>query len=143
MGSTLAPRINGVLETVLYVDDLIRATAFYREVLGLKPMLGDGSRFQSFNAGTAQVLLLFKRGGTLVPTATTGGIIPPHDGNGPHHVAFAISVETYETWRTRLQSFSIAIESEGHWPRGGKSLYFRDPDGDLVELVTPGIWKNY
>jgi catechol 2,3-dioxygenase-like lactoylglutathione lyase family enzyme len=29
------------------------------------------------------------------------------------------------------------------WPRGGESIYFRDPDGHLVELATPGLWDNY
>ncbi|MBB4053673.1 catechol 2,3-dioxygenase-like lactoylglutathione lyase family enzyme [Devosia subaequoris] len=29
------------------------------------------------------------------------------------------------------------------WDRGGKSLYFRDSDGHLIELGTPGIWRTY
>ena len=28
-------------------------------------------------------------------------------------------------------------------PRGGTSLYFNDPDGNVVELATPGLWANY
>ena len=30
-----------------------------------------------------------------------------------------------------------------NWERGGQSIYFRDPDGHLVELATPGIWAIY
>jgi catechol 2,3-dioxygenase-like lactoylglutathione lyase family enzyme len=42
-----------------------------------------------------------------------------------------------------LRTQGVAIESETHWARGGRSLYFRDPEGHLLELVTPGIWPNY
>ncbi len=137
------PAINGVVETILYVDDLPRAVAFYREVLGFTPMTGDPVRFQSFDSGAGRVLLLFKRGGTLVPTSTPGGIIPPHNGVGPHHIGFAIAAADYEAWRAKLTTHRVTIESEGQWQRGGRSLYFRDPDGNLLELVTPGIWPIY
>jgi catechol 2,3-dioxygenase-like lactoylglutathione lyase family enzyme len=143
MNSGPAPAINGVLETVLYVDDLNRATTFYRESLGLRPMAGEVDRFQSFDAGAGQVLLLFKRGSTLTPASLPGGVIPPHDGRGPHHIGFAIAGQDYAPWKARLQALGIAIESETDWPRGGRSLYFRDPDGHLLELVTPGIWEIY
>lgn len=136
-------RTQGVVETALYVDDLARATAFYRDVLGLEGIAGDGMRFQVFDTGAQRVLLLFKRGGTVEPAAVTGGVIPPHDGAGPLHVGLAIAGEDYPAWRARLTACGVTIESETHWPRGGRSLYFRDPDGHLVELVTPGIWPVY
>ncbi len=137
------PAINGVVETALYTDDLGRATAFYREVLGLSLMKGDPERFQAFDAGAGRVLLLFKRGATLVSTPVPGGIIPPHDGQGPLHIAFAIAAADYGKWRERLLGCGLTIESETQWERGGRSVYFRDPDNHLVELVTPGIWPNY
>jgi catechol 2,3-dioxygenase-like lactoylglutathione lyase family enzyme len=137
------PVIDGIVETILYVDDLARAAGFYRDVVGFEPMTGDPARFQAFKAGPAQVLLLFKRGGTLAPTPVPGGIIPPHDGSGPHHIGFAIHPDAYEPWRRRLSAAGVAVESETSWPRGGRSLYFRDPDGHLLELITPGIWPNY
>jgi catechol 2,3-dioxygenase-like lactoylglutathione lyase family enzyme len=138
------PAIHGVVETILYADDLARSAAFYREVLGLPLMKGDGERFHAFDSGAGRVLLLFKRGGTLTPQPVpSGGVIPPHDGHGPHHIAFAISKDDYEAWCARLLENGIAIESETQWDRGGRSVYFRDPDGHLVELVTPGIWPNY
>lgn len=142
--NTSAPRIEGVVETVLYVEALARAAKFYRDVLGLRAIGGDGERFQAFDAGApGRVLLLFQRGATLVPTAVTGGTIPPHDGSGPMHVGFGIAADAYDAWRERLEGHGVRIESQAKWARGGRSWYFRDPDGHLLELVTPGIWENY
>ena len=139
-----APLINGVVETILYTDDLERAIAFYRDILGLGLMNGDGERFQAFDAGASRVLLIFKRGGTLTPQpVASGGVIPPHDGSGPLHIGFAITAADYSAWCARLMKHAVAIESETKWELGGRSLYFRDPDNHLVELITPGIWPNY
>jgi catechol 2,3-dioxygenase-like lactoylglutathione lyase family enzyme len=131
------------VESILYVADLDRAVAFYRDELGFEPLRGDPARFQAFRAGPQQVLLLFLRGGTLEPVVVPGGIIPPHDGGGSHHIGFAVTTAAYHAWRDRLRDRGIAVESETHWERGGRSLYFRDPDGHLLELITPGIWPNY
>jgi len=141
---TEVPRIEGVVETVLYVEDLARGVRFYREVLGLREIAGDGVRFQAFDSGAAgRVLLLFKRGATLEPTPVPGGVIPPHDGSGPAHVGFGIATEAWDAWKEKLASDGVQIEGEAKWERGGRSLYFRDPDGHLVELVTRGIWEIY
>lgn len=137
------PPIEGIVESVLYVEDLARAVAFYRDELGLEFMAGDPHRFQSFRVGLGQVLLLFRRGGTLQPTIVPGGTIPPHDGGGTHHIGFAVKAESFDLWLARLRQRGIAIESETRWERGGRSLYLRDPDGHLLELITPGIWPNY
>jgi catechol 2,3-dioxygenase-like lactoylglutathione lyase family enzyme len=137
------PAIEGIVETVLYAEDLAQTVAFYRDILGLEPMTGDPVRFQSFQAGRAQVLLLFQRGATLEATMVPGGVIPPHDGSGPQHIGFAVTPAEYDRWQEHLRKHGIAIESEAQWPRGGRSLYFRDPDGHLLELITPGIWPNY
>lgn len=143
MKSERAPAIRGVVETILYTDNLPAAVAFYTEVLGLAPMKTDADRFQAFDAGEGRVLLLFRRGGTLTPQTVPGGVIPPHDGSGPHHIAFGIAAADYDRWCARLQAQGVALESETVWERGGRSVYFRDPDQHLVELVTPGIWPNY
>jgi catechol 2,3-dioxygenase-like lactoylglutathione lyase family enzyme len=131
-----------VIETALYVDDLARAHAFYEDVLGLPRLTGD-ARFLAFDVGGRSVLLLFQRGSTLEPVVLPGGIIPPHDGSGPIHVAFAIAAEELSDWERRLGEHKIAIESGTNWPRGGRSVYFRDPDNHLLELVTPGVWTIY
>ncbi len=136
------PRISGLLETVLYVEDLARATSFYAGDLQLSVMF-DSRRLVALDAGRQGVLLLFQRGMTNADTKTPGGVIPGHDGSGPIHMAFAIAAEEYETWRAHLAQRGIALRSEVVWPAGGRSLYFDDPDGHVIELATPGLWTNY
>ena len=136
------PPITGVLETGAYVDDLARARAFYEGVLGFAPMFAD-DRLCAYPVGPASVFLLFLRGATLDPVHLPGGAIPPHDGRGSLHFAFAIAVDSLAAWRARLAEARVSIESEVAWPRGGVSLYVRDPDHHLVELATPGLWANY
>jgi catechol 2,3-dioxygenase-like lactoylglutathione lyase family enzyme len=136
------PQLDAVLETALYVDDLDSAVRFYRDVLELKPLYQD-SRLTAFSVGDRNVLLLFPRGGSLETVHMPGGTIPPHDGSGPLHVAFAIGKDELPKWEARLAANNIAIEGRTTWKRGGESIYFRDPDGHLLELATPGLWAIY
>lgn len=138
----MTPRLNGVLETSLYVDDLPRAARFYEDVLGL-PALTSDARFRAYDVGGRSMLLLFQRGATLETVTLPGGTIPPHDGHGPLHVAFAIAADELTGWERRLEEGGIVIEGRTAWPQGGQSLYFRDPDGHLLELATPGLWRIY
>ena len=137
-----APRLTGVIETALYVDDLARAARFYEDVLGL-PALTSDKRFRAYDVGGRSVLLLFQRGATLETVRLPGGTIPPHDGHGPLHVAFAVPAEDLAAWTRRLEERGIAIEGRTIWPRGGESLYLRDPDCHLLEFATPGLWAIY
>jgi catechol 2,3-dioxygenase-like lactoylglutathione lyase family enzyme len=136
------PALNGVLETSLYVDDFERARAFYERVFEL-PVLHSDWRMCVYDVGRRGVLLLFHRGESLRPIETPGGVIPPHDGQGPYHIAFSIAAADLAMWEARLGEFGVAIEGRTTWPRGGISLFFRDPDGHLLELATPGLWKGY
>lgn len=69
-----------------------------------------------------------------------GGTIPPHDGAGRLHMAFSISSADLEAWEESLRRSGLVVESKVTWARGGTSIYFRDPDGHLIELATPGLW---
>jgi catechol 2,3-dioxygenase-like lactoylglutathione lyase family enzyme len=134
--------LDRVLETSLYVDDLDRAARFYEDVLGLKALTSD-KRFLAYDVGGKSVLLLFRRGFTLETVHMPGGTIPPHDGHGPIHAAFAIGADALTDWEERLAAHGVAIEGRTKWTRGGTSIYFRDPDGHLLELATPGLWATY
>src|SRR4051812_27885577 len=99
----MMPHLDAVLETALYVDDLTRAAHFYADVLGLEPLHRD-SRLCAFSVGGRSVLLLFPRGGARETVHMPGGTIPPHDGSGPLHVAFAIARDQLKTWEARLHA---------------------------------------
>jgi catechol 2,3-dioxygenase-like lactoylglutathione lyase family enzyme len=135
-------QLDRVLETCLYVEDLDRAAGFYEQVLGLTTLTKDG-RFRAYDVGGKSVLLLFLRGTTLETVHMPGGTIPPHDGHGPLHMAFAVSAEELPKWEERLAAAGVEIEGRTGWSRGGTSVYFRDPDGHLLELATPGLWATY
>lgn len=136
------PSLTGVLETSLYVEDLDRASRFYEEAFGLTRIEGD-DRFRAYSVGGRSVLLLFKRGASNRVTELPEGGLGPHDGSGPLHVAFSISAEDLPAWEKLLVERGIAIETRIEWPRGGRSIYFRDPDNHSVELATPGVWSIY
>jgi catechol 2,3-dioxygenase-like lactoylglutathione lyase family enzyme len=59
------------------------------------------------------------------------------------HLAFAVAADALDAWRRHLEGSGVPVESTVGWPRGGTSLYVRDPDGHSVELVTPGLWAIY
>lgn len=136
------PRIEGLLETALYVADLDRSVAFFRDVIGLAPMF-ESERLVAFDAGRQGVLLLFREGASLDDMESPSGIVPGHDGRGPLHMAFAIAEQSYDEWHRHLVAHNVPLRGEMRWPRGGRSLYFEDPDGHVLEVATPGLWPNY
>ncbi len=135
------PRSAGILETSLYVADLDRARAFYERMFAFEVFVND-PRMVALGVPGGQVLLLFKEGGTDASVSTPGGVIPPHDGTGALHLCFAIPLAELAAWEAHLRNEGVPIESRVHWPRGGTSLYFRDPDGHSIEVATPGLWPN-
>ncbi len=137
-----APPVGGILETAVYVDDLARASMFYQRVLGITPMLKQ-ERLHAFPVAPKEVLLLFPRRISKDDSVTSFGVVPGHATTGPSHFAFRIDEKDYEPWRAWLNHLGIAVTGEVNWPQGGRSLYFEDPDGNVLEVATPGLWANY
>ena len=125
------PPLTGLLETALYVDDPRRSVAFYQRIFGFR-LIADFDRLCAMSIPGGAVLLLFRKGGT----ADT-------DADGRIHLAFSIPADSLPAWEAWLASHSVPIESRQSWDRGGHSLYFRDPDNHLLEVVTPGVWLTY
>jgi len=127
-------QIETIVETAVYVEDLEQTERFYREVLRLEVMAREAGRHVFFRVGNG-VLLAFRAEATL-----RGDTLPAHGTRGPGHFALGIPTDQQEHWRQRLTEAGVAIEHEVTWPRGGQSLYFRDPSGNSVELITRGVW---
>ncbi len=129
--------VEGVLETCLYADDLEAAERFYSNVIGLEVHSPNNGRDVFFRCGDG-MLLIFDPRRTSVPGSST----PSHGAVGAGHVAFAVGESSLHAWRERLRRHGVAIETETFWPSGGKSIYFRDPAGNSVELATPQVWAS-
>ena len=130
------PKSDGVLESSLYVQDVAASARFYGRIFGF-PIVSDfGGRGCALRAGERQLLLLFRKGGSLhIPS--------PHDGDGELHIAFAVPASELARWERWLEENGITIEEKRQWDLGGQSLYFRDPDRHLLEVASPGVWPIY
>jgi catechol 2,3-dioxygenase-like lactoylglutathione lyase family enzyme len=130
---------SGVLETVIYAKDLAAAEVFYRDALGMTPFATVAGRHLFYRCGD-QVLLVFNPNATAVPPSPDALPVPPHGMEGEGHVCFRASAEEIDAWRQRLEGKGIAIEADFEWPKGGRSIYFRDPAGNCLEFAEPRIW---
>ena len=138
-------RPSAVLETILYAADLAAAEAFYRDILGLDFYSRVEGR-QVFLRCGAQMLLIFNPDATAKPPAPGARVpVPPHGASGPGHVCFSASAAELVAWHRHLTDHGITIEADFEWPsstpdKRGRSIYFRDPAGNSVELAEPRIW---
>jgi catechol 2,3-dioxygenase-like lactoylglutathione lyase family enzyme len=139
--------VTGIVEAALNVKDVLAASAFYRDLFGFEEEVTN-EQISVLRVPGRQALILFPRAdvaqsGGVTPPNAIDGTIPPHGGSGRMHVAFSIRPEDLQPWRERLTSRAIRIEGVVRWKRGGTSLYFRDLDEHLIELITPGLWSFY
>ena len=133
---TPVPHLNGLLEVALYVDDIDTSVRFYQALFGFENV-ASSDRLCALGIGGQQLLLICHR------TASAGREPGSHFGHGEQHIAFAVPAAALPAWETRLGQQGVAIEEVRHWDRGGRSIYFRDPDRHLIELASPGVWSIY
>jgi catechol 2,3-dioxygenase-like lactoylglutathione lyase family enzyme len=130
-------KLGQLSEAALYTGDLDAAKRFYHDVLGLEIVSSMEDRGISFRCGET-VLLVFDPERTRIPDAG----VPTHGAQGEGHIAFVVEDSEIDPWRARLTERGVAIEAEVDWPSGGRSLYFRDTAGNVVELAPPSLWRQ-
>jgi catechol 2,3-dioxygenase-like lactoylglutathione lyase family enzyme len=129
-----------VLESALYAENLEETAAFYEAVLGLERIAAAPGRHVFFRSGDG-VLLLFRPAATREPPGADARVpVPPHGTEGEGHLCFAGTAAEIERWRERLEAAGVGVEADFEWPQGGRSIYFRDPAGNSIEIAEPRIW---
>ena len=123
--------LKGIDHVVLVVRDLERALAFYRDVLGCRVLRV--TPFPSVAVGPHQMLNLHQAGTPVTPEAVNPQV-------GSHDLCFVAAAPIAEVL-ARLAAHGVPVEI-GPVPRmGGRgvmgtSVYFRDPDGNLLEIMA-------
>lgn len=134
----MARRVMHIAEVGLRVTDLPRAMAFYQEVLGLETVrayekyifLKAGELDSPLGrGGHPQLLVLFDREVPLDIGLTT-----------VDHLAFEIPLEQFAAERKRLEEMGMTVK-ERVWTGdlawlSARSLFFRDPEGNTLELIA-------
>ncbi|CAN5648579.1 VOC family protein [soil metagenome] len=130
-------KLTRILETSLHATDLEAAESFYTKLLGCEPQQKMVGRFVFYKLEAAMFLL-------FNPAATSGDNhgIPPHGTRGAGHLCFRIGENEVEAWKARLGELGIPLEAEHIWSNGTVSLYFRDPEGNSLELAPWKIWER-
>jgi catechol-2,3-dioxygenase len=131
-------KFSKIIETCIYSSNLDEMKHFYMDHLGLEFVSEEKGRSVFLKAGKS-MLLLFNPLNTL---NKTNKIFPIHGAFTPPsiiHFALEIDKEDYGKWKEILEDNQIHIEKEIELPNS-RSIYFRDPAGNLVEFITNNAW---
>ncbi len=134
------PPLSHILEAAVYAEDLDAAEAFYGGVLGLERISRVSDRHVFFRLGSG-VVLVFNPALTAEPPANPKLPVPPHGAHGPGHLCLAAERAEIDGWRAHLEAAGVAIEADFEWPHGARSIYFRDPAGNSLEIAEPALWS--
>ena len=127
-----------IVETCIYSSKLKEMKDFYMNKLGLDFVSEENGRHVFLKAGKS-MLLIFNPEGTLNDSIS---IFPIHGAITPPsivHFALEINTADYEKWKDLLSKKQINIEKELKIGNS-RSVYFRDPSGNVVELITENAW---
>jgi catechol 2,3-dioxygenase-like lactoylglutathione lyase family enzyme len=127
----------GVHHTAILCADVERTIRFYQDVLEF-PLTDlfenrdyKGSNHFFFDIGNGNLLAFFDFPGLDVgPYAEVLG--------GLHHIAISVTPESWRHLRDNLDAAGVPYQQES-----GTSIYFRDPDGTRVELISDPLGEMY
>jgi catechol 2,3-dioxygenase len=135
----LEPRvkIDALGHVVLRVRDLARAEAFYHELLGI-PISARAPQW-------SMIFLTLGEHHDFAVSAIGAEAVPASEkALGLDHVAFRVAggLDALQAAKTRLEVAGISVAAVDHTVT--RSLYFRDPDGNLVEIYVNGTdaWRR-
>jgi len=127
-----------IVETCIYSSELKEMKDFYMNKLGLDFVSEENGRHVFLKAGKS-MLLIFNPESTLNDSIS---IFPIHGAITPPsivHFALEINTADYEKWKDLLSKKQINIEKELKIGNS-RSVYLRDPSGNVVELITENVW---
>ena len=129
--------IKALGEVSIRVTDLDAMHKFYAEVVGLE-MLRREENFVFFKiaegyGGHPQVLNLFIAADRWLLESKSPLLSP--EGTTLHHIALNIALEDYEAEKKRLEGLGLKVHAVEHEWLHVRSLYFTDPEENLLELV--------
>jgi catechol 2,3-dioxygenase-like lactoylglutathione lyase family enzyme len=146
-----------IIETCIYTSNLQKLKDFYVNCLGLELISEEKQRSVFLRVGKS-MLLIFNPEKTLMTNydkedsregkeSSNRELFPPHGALTPPsivHFALEIDKSEYDNAKKVLIESNIEIEKEIIWNKEEveeekgitKSLYFRDPSGNLVEIIT-------
>ena len=135
-------QISNIAETSLYTSDIEAARKFYGEILGLEEMSYEPNYRVFYKIGEIW-LLIFNPAQTNQINVVLGNPIPTHGTSGSSHLALQISIDDYSAWEERLDKHNVVIELNANWVGGRRSMFFRDNEGNLLELNTGDVLTEF
>jgi catechol 2,3-dioxygenase-like lactoylglutathione lyase family enzyme len=128
-----------IVETSIYSCHLEKMKEFYVDKLGLEFVSEQRDR-HVFLKTDKNMLLIFNPEVTSIEVKESvhGAMTPP----SMIHIALEVEPEDYEKAKELLEENNIQVEKEITWENDikSKSIYFRDPAGNLVEFITRRHW---
>jgi len=133
-----ASRIKGLGEVSIRVQDLDSMRKFYEEVVGLQVLRGEEEyvffKIAEGYGGHTQNLALFDASEVTFLKSKSTQLSP--EMSTLHHIALNVALEDFVTEKERLEALGLKVQAVDHEWIHVHSLYFSDPEGNLLEFVS-------